>query len=385
MGDVTSLAFQLKAARAEISKLHRQVNALTRTVNSELAAVRRDALRAVSAVAPLTSCCSDTADTPASPSPPIAGSYAMTPVGLIESCFVYRNGTPRQPGLARSALSRLRLRWGSHPAHTTAGLEGYSHVWLVFVFHDNRGDGVTKSKAKPPRLDGAATGIFACRTPHRPNPIGLSLVRLDRVEGDTLHLSGADLIDGTPVLDVKPYLPYADMPPASQTRCPAFVDSAQEGFSLSVHVTERARQQLHAICGPGGGGAEDGGGAKGGAGSGTGEDRGTGEGDSGIEAHAQGCGDVGISRGGEGLGAAAGRGGCLSGEGPERAGRRPAPRPLRFFAGRADAAEAAFVELLRADPRSVRTPRCQPLPLLVALLGKIPLLVASQTPQGHLA
>ena len=205
MDDVKKLAFQLKAARSEISKLHRQMNALTRTVQQELSAVRRDALRAAAA-APGMSVTREAADDssrqqeqpPASSPGSVSSralvapcSYPMTPVGFIESCFVYRNGTPRQPGLASAALSKLQVRWGAHPAHTTAGIEAYSHVWLLFVFHDNRGEEVVKSKAKPPRLHGAATGIFGCRTPHRPNPLGLSLVKLERVEGDTLHLSGA--------------------------------------------------------------------------------------------------------------------------------------------------------------------------------------------------
>ena len=95
-----------------------------------------------------------------------------------------RNGTPRQPGLARAARSRLQVTWGNHPAHTTAGLEAFSHVWLLFVFHNNRGDEVVKSKAKPPRLGGAPAGIFGCRTPHRPNPIGLSLVQVARLSAE---------------------------------------------------------------------------------------------------------------------------------------------------------------------------------------------------------
>lgn len=181
------LTADLKAARSEISKLHRQMNSIQRVVQQEVASIRREALRAAAGL----SLSEDASKQHKQCYPVVPRSYAMTPVGFIESCFVYRNGTPRQPGLVSAALSRLQVRWGAHPAHTTAGLEAFSHVWLVFVFHNNRGEEMVKSKAKPPRLDGAAAGIFGCRTPHRPNPIGLSLVKLDRVEGDTLHLSGA--------------------------------------------------------------------------------------------------------------------------------------------------------------------------------------------------
>jgi tRNA-Thr(GGU) m(6)t(6)A37 methyltransferase TsaA len=183
-----------RACKAELSTLHKQMNALQRTVARDLEATRRDALAAAGAAKAATD----------------PSGLAVTPVGCIESCFAERNGTPRQPGLAPAARSRLRVAWGTHPAHTLAGLEGFSHVWLLFVFDRNRGGlDYTKSKVRPPRLDGAPTGVFGCRTPHRPNAIGLSLVQIERIEGGTLHLLGADLIDGTPVLDIKPYLPYA--------------------------------------------------------------------------------------------------------------------------------------------------------------------------------
>ena len=140
---------------------------------------------------------------------------SVHPIGWIRSPFVEKNGTPRQGVLAPSARAVLRVRLGWHPsgtlneAHTLEGLANFSHVWLLFCFDRDESSG-TKSKVKPPRLDGVRTGIYSTRTPHRPNQIGLSLVRLDSVEADTLHLSAVDLCDGTPVLDVKPYVPFAD-------------------------------------------------------------------------------------------------------------------------------------------------------------------------------
>ena len=108
----------------------------------------------------------------------VDGAWPMSPIGWIESCFAEKNGTPRQPSVAPSARARLRLRWGTNPAHAADGLSAFSHVWLLWVF-DRNGGAAVKAKVRPPRLGGAPTGVFACRTPHRPNPIGLSLVRLD--------------------------------------------------------------------------------------------------------------------------------------------------------------------------------------------------------------
>ena len=180
--------------------------------------------------------------------------FGVTPIGRLESCFSHRNGTPRQPGLAPSAVSKLRINWGTCPSHTLDGLSEFSHVWLIFLFDQNRGGlEVVKAKVKPPRLGGAHTGLFACRTPHRPNPIGLSLVTLERVEGDTLHLLGADLIDGTPILDVKPYIPYADSPSAAPgsacVRAPAWWTRALTRGCMSRSCRKLARSCVPPVRG----------------------------------------------------------------------------------------------------------------------------------------
>ncbi|HAH07743.1 MAG TPA: tRNA (N6-threonylcarbamoyladenosine(37)-N6)-methyltransferase TrmO, partial [Elusimicrobia bacterium] len=94
------------------------------------------------------------------------------------------------------------------------GLERFSHIWLLPSFPLNTNTRFVP-KVHPPRLRGRSIGLFASRAPQRPNPIGLSLVRLERVEGDTLHLSGVDLVDGTPILDVKPYIPESDCVPGA--------------------------------------------------------------------------------------------------------------------------------------------------------------------------
>ncbi len=133
----------------------------------------------------------------------------LSSIGIVRSCFKERFGIPRQGSLAPSAWARLELKLEEGEAEDALrGLEGFSHVWLVFAFHEAKG---AKALVRPPRLGGARKlGVFATRSPHRPNPLGLTLARLERIEGATLHLSGVDLLDGTPVFDVKPYLPYSD-------------------------------------------------------------------------------------------------------------------------------------------------------------------------------
>lgn len=131
------------------------------------------------------------------------------PIGYIETCFKERFGTPRQPSLVPSSWGILRLRPELNLNKALEGLEGFSHIWLIFLFHQNTNKGI-KAKVHPPRLDGESIGLFATRTPHRPNPIGLSAVKLERIENGVLYVSGVDLLDGTPILDIKPYLPSSD-------------------------------------------------------------------------------------------------------------------------------------------------------------------------------
>lgn len=130
-------------------------------------------------------------------------------IGVLESCFREKFGTPRQPHLVPASTARLRIHPRYNPEHSLAGLSEFSHVWLIFWFHLNTNK-TFHPKIHPPRLKGGKIGVFASRSPHRPNPIGLSLAKLEKVEGGTLYLSGIDLIDGTPILDVKPYLAFSD-------------------------------------------------------------------------------------------------------------------------------------------------------------------------------
>ena len=178
--------------------------------------------------------------------------YPLRPIGRFRSSFSCRNGTPRQPQLIPLARGRLMLRRHVPPA-ALQGLEEFSHVWIIYVFHGNtdlhaamgagdktrRGDSgaaqaraTSRAKVRVPRLNGERRGVFATRTPHRPLPIGLSLVEVRAVDSErgVLEVGGADLIDGTPVLDVKPYVPFCEAlaPPAA--RAPDWVD-----FTMDLH------------------------------------------------------------------------------------------------------------------------------------------------------
>lgn len=141
--------------------------------------------------------------------------FQFEPIGYLESCFKEKFGIPRQPGLVNEATGVLKLRNEEHFKTALKGLEGFSHLWLIFVFHQH-GSKNWKPSVRPPRLGGAKkVGVLASRSPHRPNPIGLSAVAIDRIlleapGGPEIHVRGIDLLDGTPVLDIKPYLPYAD-------------------------------------------------------------------------------------------------------------------------------------------------------------------------------
>ena len=167
----------------------------------------------------------------------------LSPVAILHSPFRERFGIPRQPGLVPEVPGRLVFLPPYDRPEAVAGLEAFSHVWLLFRFHATPAAGPALT-VRPPRLGGnERVGVFASRSPYRPNAIGLSVARLEAVEqtpqGPVLHLRGVDLLDGTPVLDVKPYVPYADAVP-----------DARGGFAapdiarLPVRFLERAEQRL---------------------------------------------------------------------------------------------------------------------------------------------
>ncbi|XP_059903525.1 tRNA (adenine(37)-N6)-methyltransferase isoform X1 [Gadus macrocephalus] len=141
------------------------------------------------------------------------GTIQTVPIGYIRSCFSAKNGTPRQPTVCGHSRATLCIQPSvfNNPDQALMGLEQFSHVWVIFLFHKN-GHLSYKPKVKPPRLNGQRVGLYSTRTPHRPNALGLTLARVDKIVGDTVHLSGIDMIDGTPVLDIKPYISDYDSP-----------------------------------------------------------------------------------------------------------------------------------------------------------------------------
>ena len=146
-------------------------------------------------------------------------SFSFSPVGTISSCFKEKFGIPRQPNLVTEATASLVLS-EQFTEESVRGLEGFSHLWLSFVFHDVLDKG-WKPMVRPPRLGGnEKVGVFASRSPFRPNALGLSVVKIQGIETSQekekkviINLLGCDLLDGTPILDVKPYLPYVDSIP----------------------------------------------------------------------------------------------------------------------------------------------------------------------------
>lgn len=144
----------------------------------------------------------------------------MHPIAHIHTDFSEKFGVPRQSGLVGSLQGEIVFLPPYRSAEAVRGLEGFSHLWLLWVFTETVRPGFSPT-VRPPRLGGnARMGVFATRSPFRPNPIGLSCVALDGVEqradGPVLHVKGADLLDGTPLLDIKPYVPLTDCRPGAR-------------------------------------------------------------------------------------------------------------------------------------------------------------------------
>lgn len=142
----------------------------------------------------------------------------MEPIARIHTDFSTKFGVPRQSGLVEALEAEIIFEPPYRDPAALRGLEGFSHLWLVWVFHQAAGRPWSPT-VRPPRLGGnRRMGVFATRSPFRPNPVGLSAVKLAGIEaagpsGPVLRVRGADLVDGTPILDIKPYLPYADCIP----------------------------------------------------------------------------------------------------------------------------------------------------------------------------
>ena len=168
----------------------------------------------------------------------------MNIIARIHSDFPTKFGIPRQSGLVDDLEALVVFEPEYRNPDALRGIEGFSHLWLIWQFHQAARD-TWSPTVRPPRLGGnTRMGVFSTRSPFRPNAIGLSSVRLAAVErhaefGTVLRVAGADLMDGTPILDIKPYLPYADCHPEATGGF-----AADGGKTLEVHLPDHLRAQV---------------------------------------------------------------------------------------------------------------------------------------------
>ena len=171
-------------------------------------------------------------------------SFSLAQIGTIHSPWKEKFAVPRQPGLVTAMGAELELIAPYNHLDTVRGIENFSHLWVVFIFHQTQQQG-WKPLVRPPRLGGNdKMGVFASRSTFRPNPIGMSLVEFKGIRHEKkrviLELGSVDLVDGTPVIDIKPYLPFAESIPHAHA---GYAQSAPAN-SMSVTFSIHAQQQL---------------------------------------------------------------------------------------------------------------------------------------------
>lgn len=163
--------------------------------------------------------------------------FTVRPIGFARTPFLEKVEAPRQAVAEGGAGVEGRIEMLPEHEHALDDLDGFDRIWVLFWFHEAKG---FRSKVLPPRSD-KKRGLFATRSPHRPNPIGMSAVRLVRVEGLVVHVRDLDLIDGTPIVDLKPYVPYADSFPDAKT---GWLGATDPRPAWTVQVAPEAEAQL---------------------------------------------------------------------------------------------------------------------------------------------
>lgn len=169
--------------------------------------------------------------------------YSITPVARIKNGYNEKFGVPRQSGLAPEIKSEIIFSKEYRDENSIRDIEQYSHLWLVWGFSENNGE--WSPTVRPPKLGGnKRVGVFATRSPFRPNSLGLSVVKLEEIkntiDGKVLVVSGADLVNGTPIFDIKPYLPYVDSIPWAKG---GFSDEFKNDV-LKVIIPEEIKKNL---------------------------------------------------------------------------------------------------------------------------------------------
>jgi tRNA (adenine37-N6)-methyltransferase len=164
----------------------------------------------------------------------------LKPIGVIRSPWNEKHSAPRQPSAARDVRGRIELAAGDEYLHALEDLASWSHIWVIFWFHQNS---TWHPKVLPPRSQ-IKRGLFATRSPHRPNPLGLSVLRLERIEQSVLHVLDVDMLDGTPVLDIKPYVAYTDAVPAAHRGWLEQPEGEDPRPRYRVRYSELAERQL---------------------------------------------------------------------------------------------------------------------------------------------
>lgn len=168
----------------------------------------------------------------------------IRPIAVIRTEFSEKFGIPRQSGLASGLRGRIVFNEEYRNPRSLRGLEDFSHLWLIWEFSANR-SGDWHAEVRPPRLGGNSyMGVFATRSPFRPNPLALSCVEIDHIESDTpegpvIYVKGADLMDGTPIYDIKPYIRYADSRPDAVC---GYVDNLSES-ALKVNISDALAEE----------------------------------------------------------------------------------------------------------------------------------------------